>query len=90
MKYPVHIRDYDGEYEHPTKYVSGKASYVERNQALINDSDFCVFYFDLTYRPPRRKTGDRSLTDYQPKSGTGIAYEYALQKKKTIINLCDQ
>ena len=90
LKRPVHIRDYDAEYEHPTKYTSGRASYVERNQAMINDSDFFVFYFDETYKPPRRKYGKHYLTDYQPKSGTAVAYAYALQKKKQIYNLCEK
>ena len=90
LKRSVHIQDYDAEYEHPTKYTSGKASYVERNQAMINDSDFCVFYFDDTYKPPRRKYGKSYLTDYQPKSGTAVAYAYAVQKKKTIYNLFEK
>ena len=88
LKRSVRIKDYDAEYEHATKYTSGKASYVERNQAMIDDSDFCVFYFDENYLPPRRKHGSSFLTDYQPKSGTAIAYAYAKQKKKTILNLC--
>ena len=86
LKREVHIRDYDAEYEHPTKYTSGRASYVERNGAMINDSDFCVFYFDDTYKPPRRKYGK----SYQPKSGTAIAFAYAVQKKKQIYNLCEK
>jgi len=90
LKRPMRIKDYDAEYEHPTKYTSGKASYVERNQAMINDSDFCVFYFDESYLPPRRKYGSNFLSDYQPKSGTAVAYQYAMQKKKVIINLCDR
>ena len=85
LKRPVRIKDYDAEYEHPTKYTSGRASYVERNQAMITDSDFCIFYFDETYLPPRRKYGKSYLTDYQPKSGTAVAYKYAVQKKKEII-----
>ena len=87
LKRPVRIKDYDAEYEHPTKYTSGRASYVERNQAMITDSDFCVFYFDETYLPPRRKQGSSFLSDYQPKSGTAVAYKYAVQKKKEIVNL---
>ena len=87
LQRPVNIQDYDGEYEHPTKYTSGRASYVARNQAMINHSDFCIFYFNETYLPPQRKYSNRFLTDYQPKSGAAIAYKYAVQKKKVIINL---
>ena len=71
--------------EHMEK--AGKASYVERNQEMINKSDFCVFYYDENYLPPRRKNSRRDLTDYQPKSGTAVAYGYAVKKKKEIINV---
>jgi len=66
---------------------AGRASYVERNQEMINKSDFCIVYYDENYAPPRRKNSRRDLTDYQPKSGTKIAYDYAVKKKKEIINV---
>ena len=66
---------------------AGKASYVERNQEMINKSDFCVVYYDEKYVPPRRRNSKRDLTDYQPKSGTKVAYDYAVRKKKEIINV---
>ena len=66
---------------------SGKASYVERNQEMINNSKFCVVYYDENYLPPRRRNSRRDLTDYQPKSGTKIAYDYAVKKELTIINV---
>ena len=65
---------------------SGRASYVERNQEMINKSDFCVVYYDENYLPPRRRNSRRDLFDYQPKSGTAVAYDYATAKKKTVIN----
>ncbi|MBQ7032060.1 MAG: DUF1273 family protein [Clostridia bacterium] len=66
---------------------AGKASYVERNQEMINKSDFCVVYYDENYAPPRRRNSSRDLTDYQPKSGTKVAYDYAVRKKKEIVNV---
>ena len=75
-KHPVTLLGVEEEIEHKTKWTSGKAQYVERNQAMINDSDFCVFYYDKNYVPLSKS-----------KSGTKIAYEYALRKKKNIINL---
>ena len=66
---------------------AGKASYVERNQEMINHSKFCVVYYDENYLPPRRKNSRRDLFDYQPKSGTAVAYDYAVKKKKEIINI---
>ena len=66
---------------------AGKASYVERNQEMINASDFCVFYYDEEYKPPVKKQSRGAISACQPKSGTKLAYEYAKQKKKEIINL---
>lgn len=87
LKEKVHLMGYEREIEHKTKFTSGRAAYVERNQALIDMSDFCVFYFDENYLPPERKAFKRSALPYQPKSGTAIAYKYAKQKKKYIINI---
>ncbi len=77
----------DEEVEHKTKYTAGKASYVERNYAMINNSDYCVFFYDESYKPEMRKISRRSVVSYQPNSGTALAYKYACQKKKIIINL---
>lgn len=87
QKREVNLLGVEEEFEHKTKYTSGKASYVERNQAMINDSDFCVFYYDENYKPEMRKQSKKSITYYQPKSGTALAYNYAKQKKKIIINM---
>ena len=66
---------------------AGKAAYVERNQEMIKKSDVCIFYYKEDYQPQRRRNGKRELFDYQPRSGTRIAYEFAEQKKKMIINV---
>lgn len=75
------------EEQHKTRYTAGRASYVERNKSMINDSDYCIFYYDESYKPELRKYSKRSVCYYQPKSGTQIAYNYAKQKRKIIINL---
>ncbi len=77
----------DEEFEYKNKYISGKANYVERNQAMIDDSDYCVFYYDEQYKPQMRKHSKTAITFYQPKSGTKLAYDYAKQKKKILINV---
>ena len=77
----------DEEREFSNKQRAGRASYVERNYAMIDECDFCVFYFDENYLPPKRLHSSNSLNFYQPKSGTRIAYEYALKHKKTIFNV---
>ena len=50
--------------------------FIRRNKFMIDKSDFCIFYFDDNYIP---KTKTRS--------GTGIAYEYAIKKGKEIVNV---
>ena len=88
-KREVHLLGVEEEVEHKTKWTSGKASYIERNQAMIDDSDICVFYYDENYKPKERKYSKRCVCTYQPNSGTRLAYKYAKQKKKQIINVFD-
>ena len=58
----------------PEKIIgAGKASYVERNCEMINNSHFCTFYYDEQNAPTTRK------------SGTKIALDYAIKQKKKII-----
>ena len=78
------LKDYDAEVQSDRVYSAGKASYVERNYEMIDDSDFCVFYYNEAYLPPRRKRSKRDLSTYQPKSGTRLAYEYAVQMSKKV------
>jgi len=81
------LKHYEDTYfpEHMEK--AGKASYVERNQEMINKSNFCIVYYDENYAPPRRKNSKRDLFDYQPKSGTKVALDYAIKKGIYIKNI---
>ena len=54
---------------------------------MIDKSNVCIFYYDENYLPPRRRNAKRDIADYQSKSGTKIAYDYAKTKNKKIINL---
>ena len=81
------LRDFEDTYMPERIENASVARYVERNQEMIKASDFCVFYFNEEYKPPLRKQSRRALSTYKPKSGTKVAYEYAKQKKKDIINL---
>lgn len=74
---------YDETYMPKRLENAGRASYVERNQEMIDRSDFIVFYYDENHTPtPVRQ------------SGTKRAYAYAVRKnkdgKKKIINLYEQ
>ena len=62
----------------------------ERQNDAVPDF-FCVFYYNPSYLPPKRKHSKRDISEYQPKSGTRLAWGYAAQKKHggkdiTIIN----
>ncbi len=65
---------------------AGYATYIQRNKAMIRNSDYCLFFYDENYLPPRRVFAKRFVLDYQPKSGTALAYRFAVQQKKEIIN----
>lgn len=83
---PTDLLCVDEEFEYKSKYTAGRASYVERNQAMIDNSDYCVFYYNENYKPPQRQYFKKSPY-YQTKSGTQLAYQYAKRKKKSIINI---
>lgn len=83
----IHFLGYEEEYEHKTKYSSYKGYYVERNQAMIKNSYYCVFYYNEAYKPKLRKRSKKDFFEYQPKSGTKLAYEYAKKNNKVIINV---
>ena len=89
------LRDFEDTYVPKGVENAGVARYVERNQAMINASDYCIFYYNPDYQPPRRKYSKRSVGDYQPKSGTALSFEYANQRKHggkdlIIINLFEK
>ena len=67
---------YCGEYEERKNSEkinsAGRASYVERNQWIIDDSNFVIIHLDKT-----RKT--------QKVSGTALAHQYAEKKKRSIF-----
>ena len=87
FKQDITLCEYEKEIEHKTKFISGKASYVERNKAMIDASDYCIFYYDENYKPQKRKHKKSDVFEYQPNSGTKLAHDYAKQKNKEIINV---
>ena len=78
------LESYEETYFPPRLQKTGKYSYVERNYEMIDCSALCVFYYNDKYLPLTKQTASHAA---QSKSGTKIAYEYALKKKKQIINL---
>ena len=89
------LKDYEGAVRAKRLERAGKASYVERNEDMINASEYGVFYYNPNYLPPKRKQSKSLVSEYQPPSGTSIAYEFAYQRKRIvkkleIINLYDE
>ncbi|MBQ3235020.1 MAG: hypothetical protein IJA97_02555 [Clostridia bacterium] len=70
---------YEESYYYDKDFNSGKLSYIKLNEHLIDCSDCCLFYYDYSYKP---KTNT--------KSGTRLAYDYAVKKRKRIINVYNE
>ena len=87
LKKDISLLCFEEEVEHKNKYTANKASYIERNQSMIDSSDFCIFYCEENYLPEIRKFSKNSAGFYQPNSGTKLALNYAKRKKKNIINV---
>ena len=77
-KYNSYILTFYDDTIFPEKILNaGKARYVERNNYMIDKSDFCVIYYCCDVNADGTK------------SGTANAFEYATKKNKTIINLAE-
>ena len=69
------LENYEDTY-YPEKILnSGRASYVERNYEMIDNSYYCIVYYDEPSAPTTHK------------SGTKIALDYATKKCKDIISV---
>lgn len=71
------LKSYDDTYFPESILKAGNAVYIERNREMIKNSRFCIVYFDK----------NQSLK--QKSSGTKIALEFAIKKKKSIIHLAN-
>ena len=69
------LESYEDTYYPQSIIGSGKAVYIKRNYEMINNSQFCIVYYDEQNVPTNRK------------SGTKIALDYAIKKGKHVINL---
>ncbi len=69
------LESYEDTY-YPEKILNaGRASYIKRNYKMIDNSRYCVVYYNELNIPTTRK------------SGTKIALDYAIKKCKNIINV---
>ena len=74
--YKNYLRENYEDTYYPKKIInSGRATYVERNYEMIDNSQFCIVYYDEQVAPTTRK------------SGTKIALDYAIKQCKKIIKV---
>ena len=81
---------YDETYIPDNVVDAGRAAYVERNYHMIDKADLCIFYYNEYYEPPQKpmsRKHNMPIPTYKRNSGTKTAYEYAVKRKKEIINL---
>ena len=71
------LKHYNDTYYLEKLLKAGSSVYVQRNYHMIDKSNYCVFYYDKDYEPLKTNT----------KSGTKLAFEYAIKKNKNIINI---
>ena len=69
------LESYEDTYYPEHVRSSGRAAYVERNYEIIDKSKFCIVYYDELNAPTTRK------------SGTKIALDYTIKRKKEVIIL---
>lgn len=66
------LKSYDNTY-YPEQIIgSGRAAYVERNFEMINNSYYCIVYYDETNIPQKRKSGTKIALDYATKNARKI------------------
>ncbi len=85
LKKQVILKDFEGEKISDRVLSAGKASYIERNEEMIEDSEYCIFFYHENYTPTQ---GERK--GLSKKSGTRLAYAYAQRKQKIIINIAKE
>ena len=75
-KYKTYLLNFYDETYCPEKVIgAGKAVYVKRNYEMIDNSRFCIVYYNYENSPISRK------------SGTKIALDYAMKRNKKIIRI---
>ncbi|MBR6796580.1 MAG: hypothetical protein IKM53_04430 [Clostridia bacterium] len=58
---------------YPEKILgSGKSVYIKRNREMIDNSRFCIVYYDEKIAPANRKSGTKLALDYARKKGKYI------------------
>ena len=72
------LNQYEKTYFAQSAHDAGKLVYIKRNQEMIDKSDVCIFYYDKA---------DGLSEKGQKTSGTKRAFEYAVKRKKEVVNV---
>lgn len=80
------LERYDETY-FPEKILgAGKAIYIERNYEMIEQSGYCIVYYDESYTPRSKKESSNAVIEQKKrKSGTKTALEFAIKKNRKIL-----
>ncbi len=66
------LESYEETY-YPEKIIgAGRAAYVERNYEMIDNSHFCIVYYDNKVAPATRKSGTKIVLDYAVRRGREV------------------
>ena len=72
-RYINYLLEYYDETYFPEKLIgAGRAAYVERNREMIDNSKYCIVYYDESHAPATRKSGTKIALDYAIKKGREI------------------
>ena len=66
------LENYENTYYPERIMNSGRAAYVERNYEMIDNSHFCIAYYNEQSAPTTRKTSTKIALDYAVKQGKNI------------------
>ncbi|MBQ6702705.1 MAG: DUF1273 family protein [Clostridia bacterium] len=66
------LKSYDDTYYPEKLHGAGRAAYVERNYEMINNSKYCIVYYDEQNAPTTRKSGTKIAIDYAIKKGSEV------------------
>ena len=66
------LKSYDDTYYPEKIHSAGRAAYVERNFEMINNSKYCIVYYDEQNAPTTRKSGTKIALDYAVKKGREV------------------
>lgn len=66
------LENYENTYYPERIMNSGRAAYVERNYEMIDNSHFCIVYYNEQSAPTTRKSGTKIALDYAVKQGKNI------------------